>query len=373
MAASDTGQKTEKPTPKRLQEARKKGQIPRSADLVSWSSLLVASFVIPTLLRGLNDQMRQYFDRVTQAADHAEWGAAMEASSALAVGTVLVLLPFLGLLMLLSALGLAVQGGVTLTLQPLRPKLERISIKAGVKRLFSAQAAVDTLKAVVRLVALVAIVTQVAFDSVERYLSGTGQDLAKVGPELGAALLLVVRLAAVLGIVVGVADYFFQRWKTMKQLRMSAYDIKQERRNTEGDQMIRGRRRSMHQKLSRNQMLAAVQDASVVVVNPTHYSVALSYAAGQVPTVVAKGVDDLAFRIRERAFEHHIPVVESRALARLMHDTIEVGEEVPAELYEAIAIVIAFVMQRPPGAFGDTVRQVNVPESKLVRPTALKS
>jgi flagellar biosynthetic protein FlhB len=147
---------------------------------------------------------------------------------------------------------------------------------------------------------------------------------------------------------------------------MTKDEVKRENRNTDGDPLIRGRRRSMHAKISQNQMLSAVSEASVVVVNPTHVAVALSYKAGGVPTVVAKGGDGLAARIRERAFQSDVPVVEARPLARILHDSIDVGSEVPAHLYEAVAIVIAFVMRSPKSTVEGMIRRVTVPNSKLV-------
>jgi len=368
--AGDSGQKTEKPTPKKLKEARRKGQIPRSPDLVGWLTLLIVSFTIPSLMRGVRRVMDDYLATAYDAIKAGTPEVAMTESSSVLTGIAVVLMPFLGLIMLLTIAGLAVQGGVTLTGEPLKPKLERISIKAGVKRLFSAQSAVDTVKAVFRLIVLAVLVTQITVGYVNAYLHGSSRALGPAAIDIGAALLLLVQLAAAIGVVVGLADYAFQRHKTAKQLRMSKQEIKQEGKNTEGDPQVRGRRRAMHAKLNRNQMLAAVSEASVVVVNPTHVAVALAYAPGEVPRVVAKGGDDLAFRIRERAFEAGVPVIETRPLARVLHDLLDIGEEVPADLYEAVAIVIAFVMRTPPATLDKVVRRVSVPRSKLGdRPT----
>jgi len=363
--AEDSGQKTEKPTPKRLREARKEGRIPRSADLAGWFSLLVASYAIPVMIRYIYGQLASYFGSAMSLAGAGDWAGAMDQAKGLVMRSMVIVIVFAMVPMILSAAGMAAQGGITLTGKPLKPKLERISIKAGFKRLVSPQSAVDTIKAVVRLSALVYLVFEVGEGVIERYVSGNATDLRVVGPDLAAGLMLMIRLAGVVGVVIGIGDYGFQRWQTNKKLKMSQYELKQERRNTEGDQMIRGRRRSMHAKLSRNQMLSAVADASVVVVNPTHISVALQYEPGMAPKVVAKGGDELAFRIRERAFASQVPVVEAKALARLMHETIEVGEDVPASLYEAVAIIIAFVMRKPATAYGQSVRRVNVPDSKI--------
>lgn len=368
--ANDGAQRTEKPTPKRLRDARRKGQIPRSPDLVGWLTLLIASFVIPSFMKTMRGQMADYLATVQQAIGAGEPMAAMAEAGAVVRTTGLVFLPLLAMLAVVTAGGLAVQGGVTLTAEPLRPKLDRISPKAGFKRLVSAQSAVDTAKAMFRLVVLAVLVTQLTVGYIDRYLGGTSRALGPAGVEIGGLLLLLVRLAALMGLVVGMADYAFQRHKIAKQLRMSKHEIKQETRNTEGDPQIRNRRRSLHAKVSSNQMLAAVGEASVVVVNPTHVAVALAYESGDVPTVVAKGGDDLAIRIRERAFDAGVPVVEVRPLARVLHDLLDVGEEVPGHLYEAVAIVIAFVMRAPSVQLDRMVRRLSVPPSKVSGPTA---
>jgi flagellar biosynthetic protein FlhB len=366
--ADDASQRTEKPTPKRLREARRRGQIPRSPDLVGWFALLVASFVLPVLFRALHRVMVDYFARFGQGVQAGEWSAMIRESGSIFSQVGLVLLPFLALVVVLTAGGLAAQGGVTPTAQVLRPKFERISPKAGLKRLVSTQSAVETVKAVVRLAFLALLLANVSSGFVASYINGASRDLASASAELGASLLLVVRLAAFVGVAIGVADYGFQRRKVGKQLKMTRHELKQEQRSTEGDPMVKSRRRSMHARLSRNQILAAVNDASVVIVNPMHVAVALSYVPGGVPTVVAKGTGTLAARIRERAFQAKVPVVEAPPLARLLNETIAIGAEVPAQLYEAVAIVIAFVMRLPAPPFERLVRRVNVPRSKLAEP-----
>lgn len=366
--ANDAAQRSEKPTPKKLRDARRKGQIPRSPDLVGWFVVLVSTFVLPSIMSGLRTAMTDYFATIRLAIIADDLTLAMTEANSLAGTILLTFIPFLLVVALVTAGGLMIQGGVTITAEPLRPKLERISPKAGIKRLVSAQSAVDTAKAVFRLVVLIILVVQITTDQVNSLLVGTTRSLEPAGVELGEGLLLLVRLAAIIGLVVGFADYAFQRYKVGKQLRMSKHEVKQENKNTDGDPMIRGRRRQMHAKVSRNQMLAAVGESSVVVVNPTHVAVALAYSSGGVPTVVAKGGDELARRIRERAFDSGVPVVEARPLARVLHDNIEVGEEVPAALYEAVAVVIAFVMRSPKVALDRMVRRVSVPLSAMPNP-----
>jgi flagellar biosynthetic protein FlhB len=365
VAEKPSGQRTEKPTPKRLREARQKGQIPRSPDLVGWVGVLVASFVLPPFIRRLWTPFREFFGDLGPVVATGDLGVAAPLLGRLVQDTAVVLLAFLTFMGLFVAVAMAVQGGVTLSTQPLRPKWERISPLAGFKRLVSSQSLVDTAKALFRLAVLATLVLTFVVGEIESFLSDGRRPLPQTGRDLAAELLLLVRLAALIGVVIGLADYAYQRWKVGKQLKMTKEEVKRENKNTEGDPLIKGRRRSMHQRLSQNQMLAAVQDASVVVVNPTHVAVALAYETGGVPTVVAKGADAVAARIRERAFEAGVPVVEARPLARILHDLLDVGAEIPSNLYEAVAIVIAFVMRTPNSALTSSVRTVRVPRSTL--------
>ena len=366
MADKSSSQKTEKPTPKRLVEARKKGQIPRSSDLVGWTALLAASYILPSLIAAMRTTLTDYFFIINQAVGAGELDLAIAEAGGLVGSVAWAMAPFMIFMVVMTAGGMAVQGGVTLTGDPLRPKLERISPKSGLKRLFSMQSVVDTAKALFRLIVLTVLVALIMTGQLSRHIGGTSRALGPSGSDLAESLLFLVRLAGLVGLVIGLADYAWQRRKIGKQLKMTKDEVKRENRNTEGDPLTRGRRRSMHAKVSQNQMLSAVGEASVVVVNPTHVAVALSYKAGAVPTVVAKGGDALAARIRERAFESDVPVVEVRPLARILHDTIEVGSEVPSHLYEAVAIVIAFVMRSPKAAVGGMIRRVSIPNSKLV-------
>ncbi len=367
MATSNSGEKTEKPTPKRLSDARKKGQIPRSVDLVQYVVLLIVTYLIPLTLRRMFAAISSVVAAANQAASTGDLEATLLTLKPAIPITVVALAPLLGTVMVVTWFGLAVQGGVVITSDPLKPKLSRISMKEGTKRLFSAQPLVDTIKSFLRLVVLGILMTSLVSEVLQRHANGTSSDVAKTLPLLGDAIINLIRLAAIIGIVIGLGDYAFQRHKTNKQLKMSKYDIKMEQKGAEGDPMVRARRRAAHQKLSQNQMLNEVSEAAVVMVNPSHVAVAIKYSGDGVPKLVAKGGDELALRIRERALSSGVPVVEVRPLARFLHDHLDVGAEIPAALYEAIAIVLAFVMQKPKAYFDNTIRRVRVPEARLLQ------
>lgn len=363
--ATDSGQKTEKPTPRRLREARRKGQIPRSVDLVQWLTLLAASFILPRTFRAVLYRLDDRVGDATILAATGEPGPALAAVAAMSRTALLGLTSLFALVVISSILGMAAQGGVVLSGHPLKPKMERVSPKAGFKRLFSMQSVVDTAKAVARLIVLgILVATALTAGAVEHF-SGAGLDLRSSTELLIDQVLTVLRLAALIGAAIGIVDYAFQRWQATKKLKMSKHEIREEQRSSEGDPATKSRRRAAHAKLSRNQLLSAVSDATVIVVNPTHYAVALYYGDdGAAPIVNAKGTDELAWRIRERAGLSDVPIIESPPLARALHASVEIGAAIPEEFFEAVAIVLAFVMRKRrnhlPGP-----RRVTVPARKI--------
>ena len=367
--AESGGEKTEKPTPKRLKEARKKGQIPKSVDLVQWLVLLMSTWFVPPLVKGLGVSLRAETSTLMHAAATGEPGLVMERLDDVVILMTMAMLPMFGLVSLTIIVGLALQGGVVISTEGLKPKTERISPKTGFKRLFSTEPLVETAKSIIRLVFLAVLSATVLQSILAEHLIGIPVALDAAALQLSSQMLDLVRMVAFAGILVGGGDYAYQRWKVAKKMKMSKEEVKQEYKQAEGDPQMKGRRRQAHAKLSRNQMLAAVDDASAVVVNPTHVAVAIKYEEGTgAPRVVAKGGDALAMRIRERAKAAGVPIVEARPLARLLHDRVDVGETVPNELFRAIAIVLAFVMRNPNSSFSDTIRQVKIPASAMRLP-----
>lgn len=370
--AEDKGSKTEKATPRRRKEARAEGQIPRSVDVVQWAVLVAATFFMPPLLGGLLSVLQVRSIAIIAQSSQGDLEPVLGSLWSLVIELVMSLVIVMLVVMALVAAGLAVQGGVVLSGKPLKPKLSRLSPVQGFKRLVSPESAVDTVKALLRLSVLGVVVYLVVPSVAADHLAG-GRVGAREGV-LAAAddVIMLLRLLAVAGLVVGLGDIGFQRWRSEKKLMMSKFEIKQEMKSTEGNPEVRARRRSIHQRMSQNQMLAAVKEASVVVVNPIHVAVAIRYSEQLgAPKVVAKGKDDVAERIRLRAADANVPMVESRALAWVLHDSTQVGRDVPIELYHAVALVLAFVMQAKPGSLAGMIRKVNVPPSALVEARSL--
>jgi flagellar biosynthetic protein FlhB len=256
-----------------------------------------------------------------------------------------VAIPFL-LLTLAALLGNLIQHRLVWSGEPLKPKLSKISPAAGLKRMFSKQALVNFLKGVAKLVLIGTITAALLWPERFRLEGMTATDLASLLPIVQSlALQLLGTVVAVLAFIAA-ADYLFQYRQWFERQKMSMRELKEEFKQTEGDPGIKAKIRYIRQTRMRKRMMAAVPDASVVITNPTHYAVALKYERGMnAPICVAKGVDTLARRIRALAAEHNIPIVENPPLARALHGTVEIDEEVPPEHYQAVAEIIGYVMR----------------------------
>jgi flagellar biosynthetic protein FlhB len=229
--------------------------------------------------------------------------------------------------------------------ESLKPKFSKISPAAGFTRIFGKQAAANFLKGLGKLIALGVVMTMVLWPERHRMEAMVKLDPAAI---MGAIVSLTIHLlgAVVAALaIVAIADYFFQYRSWFQRQKMSLQEIKEEFKQSEGDPHIKGKIRQLRQQRSKKRMMAAVPKASVIITNPTHYSIALSYERGMsAPICVAKGVDHLAFKIREIARQHDIPIVENVPLARALYATVEVDAEIPVEHYHAVAEIIGYVM-----------------------------
>jgi flagellar biosynthetic protein FlhB len=340
------GEKTEDPTPQRLKKARKEGQIPRTQELGTWVGAAAASFLLPMLVRNAFDQVGAMFVQVGVVVETPE----VEAVTALlgqALDTfVTVALPMAVALMVVGVAASAAQGGVTVTSKPMKPTLKKLNPFPGMKRMFGGHGLWEATKAVIKTAALGTVVV-VTSDRAQQLVSSAGAlPLSAITATFTDSAVLMIRVVAVTGLVIAVADYVIVRKRTMKELRMSKYEIQQEHKNSEGDPHVKAQRRATQMAMSRNRMMAEVADADVLLVNPTHVAVALKYEPDRgAPRVVAKGADEVAAKLRERAAEARVPLVQDVPLARALHASCEIGQEVPAQLFTAVARVLAFVMQ----------------------------
>ena len=358
--------KTEKATPKKKRDARKKGQIAKSQDVVDWAGVLVGAMLVPPLVRHVSDGFTQSFAEMRRAiADPTGMMAAAALGEALERGLI-ASLPLFVAVTLATVVASVAQTGLLLTGTPLKPDPKRLNPIAGFKRLCSPQSIWTTGKQLLRMTIITVISYPRVHDMVDE-LAGRGHvDLREAIRVLTDGLMSLVKVVAFWMLILAMADYGFQRFQHARKLRMTKQEVKDEYKQAEGDGMIKARIRSMQRAMAQNRMMADLPSANVVVTNPTHIAVALRYdpAVSRAPKVVAVGAGNVAMRIRARASEHRIPIVEAKPLARALWRACEPGDEIPAVLYEAVAKVLAFV-HRLDRRFG-VARPLELPRSMQV-------
>jgi flagellar biosynthetic protein FlhB len=342
--------KTEKPTARRLREARKDGQFPRTQDPATWLGIAVGAALVPHAVDVLREEVTVMLARLPAVAADPTAERALAAVADLPRAVLLAAAP-VGVAAAVAAIAATAVQGVHLTTKTLKFKASRLSPKHGLKRMLGTRALWEAAKALVKVLVIASVVVVLGKSLVPELVGRGTRPLGEAVATLTAGLRSLVWVAAAAGLLMAAADYGYQRRTVMKQLRMTPRQIKDESRQTEGDPMVKQAIRSRQVAMSRNRMLAAVSTADVVMVNPTHYAVALRYESGKgAPRVVAKGADALAAKIRERAREHAVPIVEDRPLTRLLYRVCELEDEIPAELYVAVARILAFVLAlRRPG------------------------
>ncbi|HWL30674.1 MAG TPA: flagellar biosynthesis protein FlhB [Xanthobacteraceae bacterium] len=341
-------ERTEDPTQKRLDEALERGDVVKSQEVSTWfviggGALMLAAFSgqmssgLTTMFRGL---LANSYQIPVDGHALVSMTARIEREVLAAVA-----IP-LGLLALAAVAGNVIQHRLVWSAEQLKPKLSKISPLAGLKRLFSAQALANFVKGLAKLGVVGAVMTALLWPQRERLIGLVQTDI--LGTLLLTRSLALDMLTVVVAILflVAAADYLFQYRQWFERQKMTLREMKEEFKQTEGDPMVKGKIRQLRQSRMRKRMIAAVPKAAVVIVNPTHYAVALQYDKGMAaPVCVAKGVDALAFKIREVAQEHAIPIVENPPLARALHATVEIDQEIPTEHYKAVAEVIGYVMK----------------------------
>ncbi len=342
MAAGDRSQKTEKPTAKRVREAREKGQVARSPDLAVWIGLLVTTLLLQITIRKgastLPNLLQTMGDRIAKPDEHT----AMAFLGDAALAAVSIVAPIaVGLMLLNVVVNLAQVGRPSV--KRMKPDLKRMSPVKGVKRMFSPMAWWELLKSLVK-VAVLGAVAWPTLHGVALTLTSQGGSLSTITSAAASHALTLLRDVAGIGLVIAAADYAVQRRRLRKDLMMTKHEVKEEMKQQEGDPRLRQAMRSRQQAVSRNRMIRMVATADVVVVNPTHYAVALKYdAARGAPELIAKGADHLAARIRLEATRHRVPIVHEPALTRALYKACPVGALIPFELYEAVAHLLAFI------------------------------
>lgn len=345
---NDPESQTEDPTQKRLDDALERGDVAKSQEINTWFMMAGGTLVVSTFSgsvgSGLLTPMRNLLANSWMIKTDGKALLALmqqiEFAVLAAIGVPLLML------VLAAIAGNMLQHRLVWSAESLTPKFSKISPGAGFKRIFGKQAAANFLKGIGKLALLGVVMTMILWPEHHRMEAMVRLDpAAMLGASTSMTIHLLGAVVAALAIV-AIADYFFQYRSWFQRQKMSLQEIKEEFKQSEGDPHIKGKIRQLRQQRAKKRMMSAVPKASVIITNPTHYSVALSYERGMsAPICVAKGVDNLAFKIREIAREHDIPIVENVPLARALYATVEIDQEIPTEHYHAVAEVIGYVMR----------------------------
>jgi flagellar biosynthetic protein FlhB len=349
----DQSSKTEEPTQKRLDDAHGRGDVAKSQEVGTWFTIAGATLVLASFGSTIGSDIQASMrGLVANAGLIRADGPNLLALTRTIGGSMISALgiPLL-LLMIAAAAGHLVQHRLVWSAESLKPSFNKISPAAGAKRLFGKQAGANFAKGLIKIIALAAVMIAILWplrSGLDALLRTDPGRLLSISAELTIKVLTaaVAMLAAV-----AIADYIFQYRQWHARQRMSLEEVKQELKQSEGDPHVRGRLRQIRQQRMKKRMMAAVPKATVIITNPTHYAVALSYERGMnAPVCVAKGVDLIALKIREIATEHDVPIVENVPLARALHATTKIDTEIPVEHYHAVAQVIGYVMGLRRGA-----------------------
>lgn len=348
MAETPQDEKTEEPTQKKLDDSRQKGDVAKSQEINSWFIILAATFIVVMLAGNMGTSLTAFLRSIMSNAHDipADAHSMTELFKTLCSAVLGALaLPFI-LLVVAGIGGNLVQVGIIFSLEPIKPKLSKISPISGFKRLFSTTALVNFGKSLFKLLVVSTVIAIVVWPNRDALDAMIAMDpRALMGLTQNMASKVLVGVLAVLTLI-AVADYAFQRHTWWQKQRMTPKELRDEYKQFEGDPQIRAKLRELRVERGRKRMLANVPNASVVISNPSHYSVALQYEAGMhAPVCLAKGLDAVALRIREVAKEHDIPIVENPPLARALHASVEIDEPIQPEHYQAVAEIIGYVLR----------------------------
>lgn len=343
----DKSQKTEAATPQKLQEARQKGDVAKSQELPSWlllaASVLVLSAFSGPLVRSLAEWLKGY---LAMSGQFVLDGPNTQVLARQVVGKLFMHLGLIiGLFVIVGFAGHVVQTGFLWAPEKITPKPDKLNPMEGFKRMFGTQGLMNFLKGLAKMGLVGLVVFMVLWPRRNELASMPWMDVATLLPMIRSTAIALMLAAVSVFALIAAGDYFYQRWQFLENMRMSRKDIRDEMKNTEGDPQVRARLRQIRTDRARQRMMQAVPDATVVIANPTHFAVALKYTESEtpVPVCVAKGVDEVALRIRKIAEDSGVPVVEDPPLARALHATVELDHEIPEEHFRAVARVLGFV------------------------------
>lgn len=347
-------EKSEKATPKRRDDERKKGNIFQSKDAVSVVVLLASFYTLkayfPSILENLNNLMNVTFDSIALKRSLSIENV-QTMYSQFAILFMIVTMPILLVSAGANILAVGAQTKFSYTMSLLKFKLERLDIIKGFKKLFSLRAIFDLLKSLIKILVLFVIVYSTVKPRMNQLISLFDMEFTQVISFLGSMIMSIVTSVGMFFVFLALADYAYQWFDYEKNIRMSKQDIKEEYKQMEGDPHIKGKIKERQRMMSQRRMMQAVPKADVIIRNPTHYAIAVQYEMGKqrAPIILAKGMDNVALKIIEVAEKHSIPSVENKPLARGLYEAVEINQEIPEKYYQAVAEVLAFVYQLKKG------------------------
>lgn len=349
------GEKTEPATSKKLEDVRKEGQVAKSKELITAVSLFALFLVIKLyiaivgekLIAAFRDCYNTFDLIVSSSAEGLPMNLALNVIGKVFSSTVIIAAPFLIVAVIIAILLNVLQQKWMVTAKPLKPKASKISPLSGMKRIFSVKQLVELLKSIA-MIAVIGVVTYttikgkmtllLTFYDITLYtaIAAVGDIIVDLGIKISAVFLII-----------GFLDLLFQRHKFKTDNMMTKQEVKDEFKNSEGDPQVKGQVKRRMMEISRRRMMEALPEADVVITNPTHFAVALKYEpnSGKAPVVIAKGADYLAFQIKDKAKEYEIEIVENKPLARILYHNVDIGMEIPPELYQVVAEILARVLQ----------------------------
>ena len=347
MAEESFDEKTEQPTPKKREDARRKGQVAKSRELPSIAVLISGVVIMAIFGSYMNSQLQSMVAKVFSTISLSNMDKPdVTAFAKEMVGLfVLIMAPLLTANFVTAIFSNILQVGFMVSGESISPKLSKLNPIMGFKRLFSMNSVAELLKSILKLV----IIGTVAYFSIkgemERLTNLIDIELSEIISYMLYTIMKISIKCTLAMILLVVADFAYQKWQFEKRLRMTKKEIKDEFKRTEGDPQIKSRIRSIQMEMARKRMMQDVPKADVVITNPTHFAVALKYESGSMtaPKLLAKGAGAVAFRIKEIAQKHHIPVVENKELAHDLYKLVEIGREIPVNLYQAVAEVLAYI------------------------------
>ncbi|NEM91191.1 EscU/YscU/HrcU family type III secretion system export apparatus switch protein [Galbitalea soli] len=340
---SDSGERTEQATEKRMKEVRKKGEISTSKDLSGWLAVAAAIAMTPVVIDATTAACRTAFASVAVAVRTPEPKVALAALGQGFGAVIPALTPMFVVVVIAVVAGVALQGGIYLKAPTL--SFKNFNPVAGLTRMFGTQALWEGVKNVSKTAIVGVVLFAVIQGLVPALMNAGGMSVTELLNTAQGAVGTLVQAAIAVGLIMAGVDVMVVIRRNRKRTRMTKREVRDEHKSSDGDPLVKSQRRSRALALTRNRMITAVESADVVMLNPTHIAVALKYEPGKsAPRVVAKGAGAVAARIREKAAENRIPMVEDIPLARALHAACEVGQEIPVDLYNAVARVLAFVM-----------------------------